>query len=48
VEYQVATTTNEPGYAWSIALETINGDAATMLVDRAGAIIVLLGTCTPL
>ncbi len=35
----------ELGYAWSIALDTINGKLAATLVDRDEA-IVLFGACT--
>jgi len=37
----------ELGYAWTVALDTVNGNLAATLVDRDGA-IVLFGACTPL
>jgi len=36
----------ELGYAWSLALDTVEGTIAATLVDRDGA-VVLLGACTP-
>ena len=45
-EEQLLLQGTELGYAWSLALDTVEGTLAATLVDRDGA-IVLMGACTP-